>query len=215
MTITVLGATGATGRLIVEQLQRRQESVRAVVRNAKKTGLDTTRVELATLDLATPNDDLFNTAFSGAHTVINAAATGSMSKRQAQKIDQEGVIAAINAAASLGVKRWIQVSMVGSGDTSRLPGYLRATGDAKHAADTHLRQSGMAWTVIRPPWLTNGPATGRVTADSRVDEGASLSRADLAEVAVACLDIDTTVNGMFEVSAGGRTIGEALRQLHL
>ncbi|MFF4156689.1 SDR family oxidoreductase [Streptomyces sp. NPDC001678] len=213
MTITVLGATGSSGRHIVEKLLAQGHPVRAVVRKARKAAaLQAAGVEVVEFDLASPSHEMFVPVFASAETVINAAATGSMTKRQAELIDHKGVVAAVDAAAALGVKRWVQISMMGSGDPGRLPGYLRATGRAKDAADTHLTRSGMTWTVIRPPWLTDGAAQGRITVGDSVTEG-SLSRADLAAVAIASLDVTTTHNRMFEVTGGGAPITDALHGL--
>ncbi|MFE0457139.1 SDR family oxidoreductase [Streptomyces sp. NPDC058914] len=212
MTITVLGATGATGRLVVEQLLRQGHPVRGAVRKPAKAARSAAGIEFVELDLAAPDSDRFAEVFAATEVVVNAAATRSMTKKQADLIDRQGIIAAIDAAAAAGVKRWIQVSMMGSGDPARLPGYLRATGQAKHAADLHLAQSGMTWTVIRPPWLTDGAATGRVTVGEQVPEG-GLTRADLAAVAVASLDTVPTHNRLFEITGGGRPIAESLATL--
>ncbi|MEU9303141.1 SDR family oxidoreductase [Streptomyces sp. NPDC048269] len=211
MNITVLGATGGTGRIVVEQLLARGHSVRAAVRKRKNAaGLD---CDVVAFDLTSSDPDRFAAVFAGTDAVINAAATSSMMKRQADLVDRAGVIAAIDAGAALGVKRWIQVSMMGSGESGRVPVYLRATGQAKHAADTHLAASGMTWTVVRPPWLTDGPAAGLVTVGERVPEG-SLTRADLAAVAVECLDATATHDRMLEVASGERPIREALGSLN-
>ncbi|MEU5757309.1 SDR family oxidoreductase [Streptomyces sp. NPDC047853] len=213
MTITVLGANGSTGRLIVERLTSLGHPVRGAVRKPGRSAKSAPgTVEYVALDLATPARDHFAEVFAGTDVVINAAATRSMTKKQADLIDRQGIVAAIDAASAAGVKRWIQVSMMGSGDPSRLPGYLRATGHAKHTADVHLTNSGMTWTVIRPPWLTDGTATHLITVGDQVPEG-SLSRADLAAVAVACLDTAATHDRLFEVTGGGRPIPDALTSL--
>lgn len=210
MNITVLGATGGTGRLVVAQLLARQHSVRAAVRKPKKaTALGT---DLVAFDLTSATPEDFAELFVGTDAVINAAATGSMMKRQADLVDRVGVSAAIDAAAALGVKRWIQVSMMGSGESGRVPVYLRATGQAKHAADTHLAESGMTWTVVRPPWLADGAGTGTVAVGDRLPDG-SLARADLAAVTVECLEVPATYNRMLEVTSGSLPVHEALRSL--
>ncbi|OLZ63541.1 hypothetical protein AV521_38935 [Streptomyces sp. IMTB 2501] len=213
MTITVLGATGGTGRLIVDQLLGLGQPVRGAVRKPQKAVKAAAgAVEFVALDLASPDSHAFAEVFDAAEAVINAAATRSMTQKQADLIDRRGIVVAIDAAADAGVKRWIQISMMGSGDPARLPGYLRATGQAKHAADLHLAASGMTWTVIRPPWLTDGAPTGRITVGDRVPEG-SLTRADLAAVAIASVDMSATHDRLFEVTGGGRPLTESLASL--
>ncbi|CAL9362781.1 NAD(P)H-binding protein [Streptomyces sp. enrichment culture] len=212
MNVTVLGATGATGRRVVGRLLADGHTVRAAVRDAARAeklfGADVTT---AVVDLAAPGAALAD-AFAGTDAVINTAATRSMDKRQAELIDHRGVAAAVDAAVAAGVRRWVQLSMWGTADPSRLPGYLRDTGHAKLAADTHLEKSELDWTIVRPPWLNDSAPGGRVTVGDEVEEG-SLSREDLATVLVSSLDHPATVRRAFEVTGGGRPIADALDSL--
>ncbi|MBT2393157.1 NAD(P)H-binding protein [Streptomyces sp. ISL-1] len=93
-----------------------------------------------------------------------------------------------------------------------MPGYLRATGRAKLAADNHLEQSGLNWTIVRPPWLNDSAATDRITVGDEVEEG-SLSRDDLATVLVPSLDHPATFQRAFEVTGGWRLLTTALDSL--
>lgn len=65
-----------------------------------------------------------------------------------------------------------------------------------------LRDSGLDWTVVRPPRLTDRPPTGRYrTADGRnLRRGLLVSRADVAHLMLATLDRPETI---------GRAIGIA------
>jgi uncharacterized protein YbjT (DUF2867 family) len=65
-----------------------------------------------------------------------------------------------------------------------------------------LRHSGLEWTVVRPPRLTNGPATGRyrVAYGRNVRGGLTVSRADVAAFMLRALDEPATV---------GQTVGIA------
>ncbi|HEX3591571.1 MAG TPA: SDR family oxidoreductase [Pseudonocardiaceae bacterium] len=217
MKIGVIGATGGTGNLIVTQLIDAGQEVRAIVRR-KDAGarLGSMGAELVTLDLtdaAALSADSATQALTGLDAVINAAAARSSDGAQARAVDRDGVTAAIDAAKAAGVRHWVQVSMWGSDDPSRLPAMLRETADAKRAADDHLAASGMTWTVVRPPWLEDSPAGDRIIVGTQVEEG-SLPRADLAAVAIASLDLDSTRNTVFEVTAGGqRSVRDALAAL--
>lgn len=213
MKIGVIGATGGTGSLVVQQLVDAGHDVRALVhRSSDEESLRAPGVETATLDLTKAADQAPD-CMAGLDAVINAAATRSMSGGQAKAVDQEGVKAAIDAAKAAGVPRWIQISMWGSDDLDRLPGMLQETGAAKQSADDHLADSGLTWTVIRPPWLTDSAAADRVTVGAQVEEG-SIPRADVAAVAVACLDTEATNDRLFEVTGGGgQSVREALASL--
>lgn len=212
MHITVLGATGNTGRRVVRQLLEEGHTVRAAVRDAARAEkLLGEGVAIAAVDLAAPGAALGD-AFAGTDAVINTAATRSMDRRQAELIDHQGIVAAVDAAVAAGVRRWVQLSMWGTADPSRLPGYLRATGHAKLAADTHLEKSELEWTIVRPPWLNDSAPAGRVTVGDEVEEG-SLSREDLATVLVSSLRHPATVRRAFEVTGGSRPIADALDSL--
>ncbi len=53
-----------------------------------------------------------------------------------------------------------------------------------------LRGSEVDWTVVRPPRLTDGPATGRyrTSANRHLQRGRTISRADLAAAMLPLLD---------------------------
>jgi uncharacterized protein YbjT (DUF2867 family) len=213
MKIGVIGATGGTGGLIVSQLIDAGHDVRAMVRRgADEDRLRETGAEVTTLDLTRAGEDA-EVSLSGLDAVINAAAARGTGGGQTRAVDQDGVKAAIDAAKKAGVRRWIQISMWGSDDPSRLPAMLRETADAKRAADDHLAASGMTWTVIRPPWLTDSAPDDRVIVGDQVEEG-SIPRADVAAVAIACLDTGATHDRLFEVTGGGeRSVRQALAGL--
>lgn len=210
MKIGVLGSTGDTGGLVVGRLLDAGHDVRAMVRReADEPRVRESGAEAVTLDLtrADGRDERTVSRLAGLDAVINAAAARSTSGGMARAVDRDGVRSAIDAARAAGVPQWIQISMWGSDDASRLPPMLRETADAKRAADDHLAASGLAWSVVRPPWLTDTPAADRVVVGTRVEEG-SLPRADLAAVAIACLDTPAARNRVFEVTGGG---GQSVR----
>jgi hypothetical protein len=76
---------------------------------------------------------------------------------------------------------------------------IRAVFGANYAdlalLEDDLRAGGLDWTVVRPPYLTNGPLTARYrTALGRnVRGGLRVSRADVAHLMLAVLDRPETV----------------------
>jgi uncharacterized protein YbjT (DUF2867 family) len=94
-------------------------------------------------------------------------------------------------------------------DGHRLSHFFRAKG----AADEHLRASGLDYTTVRPGRLTNRPAAGRIDAAPALGRKGEISRDDLAEVLVACLDLEGTVGKTFELLRGETPIREALQRL--
>lgn len=210
MRIAVLGGTGGTGSVVVRQLLRGGRPVRATARGREGAArLAAAGAQTALLDLTSASPADLAAAFEGCQAVINAAAGRSLSSRQARRVDRDGVVAAITAAQKAGVQRWIQVSMMGSDNPRRIPFFLRRIAAVKREADTFLASSDLSWTVIRPPWLTTGPLTGRITV-ARNLEGGSISREDLAAVAIACLDQPATQRQMFDLAGGDTETAEAL-----
>ncbi len=56
----------------------------------------------------------------------------------------------------------------------------------KEAMEALIRASGVDWTIIRPPALTDGPRTGtyRTGTDLKIRLTSRISRADLADFAL-------------------------------
>lgn len=65
-----------------------------------------------------------------------------------------------------------------------------------------LRGSDVDWTVVRPPRLTNGPATGhyRTSLNRHLPRGRTLSRADLAAAMLRLLDDPHTVRTTVDIA---------------
>jgi uncharacterized protein YbjT (DUF2867 family) len=85
----------------------------------------------------------------------------------------------------------------------------RAYIEAKRAADEALRASQLDWTILRPGWLSDDPATQRVVIGRDVPEG-DIPRADVAAVIAAVLENDGTIGRQWELIHDGLPIAEAV-----
>src|SRR5439155_20580419 len=67
---------------------------------------------------------------------------------------------------------------------------LRQVGRDKAAAEDYLRASDLDWTIVYPPSLTNGPATGAYRSGETLELGGvpTISRADVAHFMLNQLD---------------------------
>ena len=65
-----------------------------------------------------------------------------------------------------------------------------------------VRDSGLDWTIVRPPRLTDRPLTGtyRTASDRNLRRGLSVSRADLAHLMLRTLDRPETINQILRVA---------------
>ena len=105
----------------------------------------------------------------------------------------------IDAAVHVGVKHFILVTSLGTGDSAiALPeSALQALGavlEEKAMAEQYLRTSGLTYTIVRPGGLKSEPATGNgvLTLDPSI--GGIVHRADVAELIVQCINNPKSYN---------------------
>lgn len=166
---------------------------------------------IVTADLATPGPQVLQTAIAGADAVLSALGPHNNSDAG---IAAPGTRAITEAMRATGVRRIVAISAAPVATTPS-PGrpdpprhdpadgfFMRYLGMpfaktmfGKVYADLALmedvlRQSGLDWTVLRPPRLTDKPFTGRYRTayGHSVTGGRSIPRADVAHCMLAVLD---------------------------
>jgi putative NADH-flavin reductase len=213
MKLTIFGATGGIGRQLLDQATAAGNDVTAVVRNPAAVSQ---QVRTITADLATAGPAALAPAVGGADAVLSAL--GPRSKAD-HGIASAGTRAIVDAMQEAGVRRVVAVSAAPVG-TVPSPGRPRPPkhdpGDGffmRHllsplvtAALRDLYQdlalmedmlagSGLEWTVVRPPRLTDGPRTGayRTAYGRNLRRGLTVSRADVAHLMLAALTRPGTI----------------------
>jgi putative NADH-flavin reductase len=189
MKIVVFGATGGTGKNVVEVALKAGHEVVAVVR--KPEGV-TARERLQihrgdVLDLASTA-----AALPGADAVISAI--GPSANSNPGTLLSVGVKNIIDACAKGGVRRLVFESGLICSDGRELSFLGRAAVRVfgmvypklkanKLIAEASLIASNLDWVIVRPPVLSHSPATGRYLAGpgARVMPAKALSHADCAE----------------------------------
>ena len=214
--IVVVGAHGRTGKLIVSQLLAAGESVVATIRNPKHMAdMIKLGVEVVMLDLEKSTGPMFAAMFKGADAVVFAAGSGT---GESSEIDSKGVRKTLGAAKKAGVKRYLAISSIGASTGMKLSGEW-ATAEMKdyykhkRAAGKAIMASGLDWTILEPGELTEGKGTGKVTMSVEAVPQKSISRADLAAVAVAALGSAKTIGKALQLTAGKATIADAIKAL--
>lgn len=181
MNLLVLGATGRTGRLVVEQALAAGHAVTAIVRSPEKLTLANPNLRLVT-GQATDKSALAR-ALKGVDAVISTlGGKGSVIADSTQAI--------VEAAHAAGVSRVVVLSswLV---ERDRMDAVTRLlTGIAmgslikdKSAGEQVLQGSDLEWTIVYASVLTDGPATGSAAVlPEKANRSMSqrISRADVA-----------------------------------
>ncbi|ERN09095.1 hypothetical protein AMTRI_Chr03g48140 [Amborella trichopoda] len=198
--VFVAGATGMTGKKIVDQLLSKGFQVRAGVRDvesAKSSLSSNQNIQIVKADVTEGSEKLAE-AIGDAEAVI--CATGfrpSLDLFAPWKVDNFGTVNLVDACRTVGVNRFILVSsiLVNGAAMGQIlnPAYIvlnifGLTLIAKLQAEKYIRSSGINFTIIRPGGLRNDPPSGSIAMESEdtLFEG-SISREQVAEVAVEAL----------------------------
>ncbi|MDX8050665.1 NAD(P)H-binding protein [Lentzea sp. BCCO 10_0798] len=183
--MVVLGASGGTGRAVVDVALRAGHAVTAVVRRNDAIP-PAPGLTVAVLPVLT---DLAHVV-AGHDAIISALGTN---ERGPSTVCSDGIRATLLAMKETNVRRLVAVSAHGAAESRDRSLYsLLLWASVKHkmrdkeAMEALIRQSDVDWTVVRPPALKDGPATGgyRAGNDLRIAVTSSISRADLADFLV-------------------------------
>jgi putative NADH-flavin reductase len=202
MNIIVFGATGATGKPVVEQALAAGHHVTAFVRTPSKVPFDHPNLRVQAGQVTT-DQQAVTAAVAGHDAVISALGNPHTYKgMRAPTVITDATSIIIRAMEETGVDRLVFLSAFGVGDTVKeapLPlkamyrMFLGPVYADKLRAERTLRASELNWTLVYPVVLTNGPRTGAYRAgDSLPLKGlAKVSRADVADFILRQLDDDT------------------------
>ncbi len=212
MRISVLGATGRTGRQVVEQALKAGHEVVAFVRNPDAMGTQHERLAVVQGDIL--DAERVSEAVAGTDAVISALGP---TRDSPEAMLTRGVANVVAAMKEHGVRRLIVLTGAGvrlESDPSSLGNSIMlgllgllvpcALRDAQGAVEV-IRASGLDWTVVRVPRLSDGPMTGRVRSGTlRLGPSHSISRADVVAFVLQQLDDDRYVRQAPMVAPAGR-----------
>jgi putative NADH-flavin reductase/uncharacterized membrane protein YphA (DoxX/SURF4 family) len=210
LRLLVLGATGGTGKAVVEQAIRRGHQVTALVRSPEKlTGVG----EQLVIRKGDPTKaDELEAALAGQDVVVSALGLRGLGP---STILSDAARATVRAMKAAGVHRLLVVSAGMLFDESAtIALMLRRTILKNIAMDSAamervLAESDLDWTIARPPQLTNGPLTRRYVAAERhvpADSRLWMSRADVANFLLDQVDRPAHIR---EVVGLGTPVGRA------
>lgn len=185
MNIAVIGSTGRTGRLVIEEGIRRRHAMTAFTRRPE--GLATVEGMSQVVNGDGRNLEDIRRAVRGQDAVISIVAPrgrgpttvlSDVTRATLTAMKEAGVrrIVTVSASALEGHRPWILINLV--------RWILRRPYADFARMESLVASSALDWTIVRPPYLTNGPTTGRVREQAgRADFAHGpyhISRGDLA-----------------------------------
>jgi putative NADH-flavin reductase len=204
MKLIVFGATGGTGKQLVEQALEQGHLVTAFVRDPSRLGIMHSNLTIATGDVLDASSII--PAMQGQDAVL--CAIGSPANKIG-KIRSTGTQHIIQAMKATGVRRLICQTSLGYGDSKKLLDqtpfifkyivvpFILKKGFADHALqEEYIKQSQLDWIIARPGNLTDGARTGVYKKGFPVTEKnlqMKISRADVADFMLQQLTENTYV----------------------
>ena len=189
-TLVIFGARSGAGFELAATVRRSGIAVVAPIRpGADGSALRNLGCQVLEADATSPAS--VAAVFRGAPADAWVASTLG-GRGGAALVDEVGNATVIDAAAAHGAARMLLISSLGAGDSRRYASerLLAVIGSvllAKTRAEDHLRASGLAHVIIRPGGLVDGSATGTGELTEAMDVHGSISRGELAALALDCL----------------------------
>lgn len=209
MNIAVIGSTGRTGRLVLEEGIRRKHALTAFTRKPER--LEALPGLRAVVRGDGRNLDDMRRAVRGQDAVISIVSSegrgpttvmSDVTRAELDAMREEGVrrIVTVSVYAIQGKRPWIAINLV--------RWLLRKPYADFGRMERMISASDLDWTIVRPPRLTDGPATGRVRSEAGVEDFRHgpyhISRSDLATLLLDLAEDSNHVGSVLLVS-GQRT----------
>ena len=190
MKLIIFGATGNTGKLLVEQALAAGNQVVAYIRNPIKLNMKSERLTIIQGELA--DEEKIESALKEVDAVLSVMRPKGGSKSKPLTRGMQIIIAAMKKQ---GVRRLIITSTLSTKDPHDLPEFrakalvalvrlaMRAAYEEIVSVANTVRASDLDWTILRLTLLNNKPKSGKVRAGylGKGEVGTWISRADIAD----------------------------------
>jgi putative NADH-flavin reductase len=193
MRLLVFGASGNTGREIVRQSLARGHDVSAFVREPTK--LESVSPAVRVIRGNVNDEGAVAAAIPGHDAVVSALGVGTPLSHDPEVI--AGVRHITRAMEHHGVRRLVYLSFIGVRESRHAVGFVLryvASIPLRHEIADHeakedvIVASGLDWTIVRAPKLTNGARTERYRVGEDISTLAPLPLLSRADVAHFILD---------------------------
>ncbi|TMD35068.1 MAG: NAD-dependent epimerase/dehydratase family protein [Chloroflexi bacterium] len=190
MNLVVLGATGRTGSLVVEQALAAGHTVTALVRSPQK--VTAANPNLRVIAGEATDTSAVARALEGADAIISTLGGGG-------SVVADSTAAIVAAARQTGVRRVVVLSswLVERARLDAVTRLLTRLGMGgmikdKSVGEQLLRQSDLDWTIVYASLLSDGPATGSATVLPEQANRSMSQRISRADVAAWMIQAATT-----------------------
>jgi uncharacterized protein YbjT (DUF2867 family) len=202
MKALVVGATGETGRRIVQQLTAHNIPVRALVRDRTRAQeILPASTEIVVGDVLEPKT--LETAIADCTVIFCATgAKPSLNPFEPYQVDYEGTKNLVDAAKAHQIHHFVLVSSLCTSQFFHPLNLFWLILVWKQQAEQYLQRSGLTYTIVRPGGLKNTEDHPPIVM-SRADtlfEG-SISRDQVAQVCVEALSYPSAQNKIVEIVA--------------
>ena len=212
MRVAIIGGHGKVALHLARMLSAQGHDVTGIIRNPDHA-TDVVAAGAVPLvgDVEQLGVDELAQHLAGHDALVWSAGAGGGDPDRTRAVDRDAAIRSVDAAAVAGVERYVMVSYFGAGVDHGVPpeSSFFPYAEAKAAADAHVRQSPLAWTILGPSALTDEPGTGTIEVGDDI-EGGEVPREDVAAVAVAVLDDPSTVGATIDFNTGPVPIADAI-----
>jgi putative NADH-flavin reductase len=187
MRLLIFGSTGSVGRLLVEQALNHNHQVTAFLRDPAKLAIRHKNLKIVQGDVL--NYPIVEMAMKDQDVVMCALGAGSKGMLRA-----EGTRNIIRAMENSGIKRYICQTSFGVGESQGNLNFfwkyimfgmlLKKAYHDHEIQESHIIQSQLDWTIVRPAAFTNGMHTGKYKHGFSANDKSitlKISRADVAD----------------------------------
>lgn len=188
--VLIFGGTRNTGLEFAKRLHARGEQVVAFVRpSSDRSALEALDAQFLVGDAM----DLDAVLAATQSQPFRAVVTTVGCLKCEPPVDFVGNRNIIDGAKAAGIDRVMLITTIGAGDSyDRVPfptkQILKKILPLKTQAETHLRDSGLNYMIIRPGGLLSDQASGNGMVTAAPEAFGFIDRSDLAQMMVSCLD---------------------------
>ena len=214
MKAFVAGATGETGRRIVQELVKRNIPVRALVRDLEQArAILPESAELVVGDVLKP--DSLSAAMADSTVLLCATgAKPSFDPTGPYKVDYEGTKNLVDVAKAKGIEHFVFGSSLCTSQLFHPLNLFWLILVWKKQAEEYIQKSGLTYTIVRPGGLKNEDNPYPVvmsSADTLFD--GSIPRTKVAQVCVEALFDPAARNKIVEIVAKAEAPEKSFDQL--